>query len=653
MGDDALLGQTIGSYKITQLINAEGMGRVYKAVQPSIGARVAVKVLSSDLGQNPELVERFFAEARAVNIIRHEQIINIIDLASFPDGRPFIVMEFLEGAPLSGIMRHYGALPLGSFAQLVVEVLGALQAAHDRNIIHRDLKPPNIFVSPQGRPKVLDFGIAKLDPGLGGHTSATSPGQIMGTPAYMAPEQALARPVDARTDIYSMGIILYEGVTGTVPFKSDSMFGVLHQHLEATPRAPRELRTDCPEGYEHVIQRALAKDPARRFQTARDMANALAVVAQSLPPDSWVPLTPPNSLQQAAGMGTPPIRISGSVSPHITPAASPIAPTVHALPRPVDPKPKRKPWVVIGGIVGAITAAAVAIALTRDNEPTAKEPIATPVVAPDAKRAEPLAGAPPEIHVTRANDGFLVNLGFAQAPTEISVKLPGADWKSNEGATWIELPGDAPRSTIGVKYRVGDAWFGPFELVFDPDEVAVREAREALAAFPRWVEIRPRDRKLVVTFDFLRKQGAGIEGIRFGIDGEPDETLGPDETKREIPASARFVRLQVYFRDQSRSEVKQFDVPGTGGTTPEGVDRDAIHTGVPECDSLFTAMAACYRKAVPADAYAQAYDGLSQSAGAIRESLSSGTTAAEAASTCRAMRSRYREVGKQHGCEDL
>src|SRR5512142_1468869 len=167
VGDDPLLGRTIGVYRVARLLGIGGMGRVYKGVHPTIGSRVAIKVLSRECSDRRDLVDRFFAEAKAVNLIRHESIVNVLDLATLPDGRPYIVMEYLDGAPLSAIIeqaRSRGPLPLGSIARLVAEVLDALAAAHAKGVIHRDLKPDNIFVSPNGRGKVLDFGIAKLQP---------------------------------------------------------------------------------------------------------------------------------------------------------------------------------------------------------------------------------------------------------------------------------------------------------------------------------------------------------------------------------------------------------------------------------------------------------------------------------------------------------
>ena len=252
--DDPLLGQTIGPYRVTKLLGAGAMGRVYRAVQPAIGARVAVKVLSLEGQAMREGVDRFFAEARAVNHIRHDGIVNIIDLALLPDGRPYIVMEYLDGVPLSTVLRRRGALPLGTLAQLMAEVLEALAAAHAHGIIHRDLKPDNVWVTPTGRAKVLDFGIAKLDPSLSGHSSSTRSGAILGTPAYMSPEQAMAKPVDARSDLYSVGILLYEGVAGAAPFAAPSLYEMMRMHLEDPP--PRLSRPGLPPVYESVIVKA-------------------------------------------------------------------------------------------------------------------------------------------------------------------------------------------------------------------------------------------------------------------------------------------------------------------------------------------------------------------------------------------------------------
>ncbi|MDQ3370817.1 MAG: serine/threonine protein kinase, partial [Myxococcota bacterium] len=293
IGEDLLLGTTIGAYRVARLLGIGGMGRVYKGVQPTIGSRVAIKVLSRECSDRRDLVERFFAEAKAVNLIRHESIVNVLDLAMLPDGRPYIIMEYLDGVPLASIIEHavssQAPLPLGGLARLAVEVLDALGAAHGKGVVHRDLKPDNIFVMPSGRPKVLDFGIAKLTDLTSG--SSTRTGSLLGTPHYMAPEQAAGRPVDHRADLYAIGVILFECATGQKPFQAESLFDLLRQHVEAPPPSPRALRHDLPAELEHVILTALAKAPDQRFATTHAMSAALQQATAHLAPEQWTPIT--------------------------------------------------------------------------------------------------------------------------------------------------------------------------------------------------------------------------------------------------------------------------------------------------------------------------------------------------------------------------
>ena len=284
--DDDLLGVTIGSYRVTRILGVGGMGRVYQAVHPTIGSRVAIKVL---LRHGDELVRRFFAEARAVNVIRHEHIVNILDLATLPDGRPYIVMEYLDGQPLSALIAESGALAPATIGRIGGQMLDALAAAHAHKIVHRDLKPDNVFITPTGNVKVLDFGIAKLDRADSGPGLPTREGAILGTPLYTSPEQAQGKPVDARADLYSLGVILYEAATGRRPFMADSLYEILRLHIEEPPMPPRLVRPDLAPAMDALILRALEKDPARRFQSASEMAGALAAAtgvarAEAAPP---------------------------------------------------------------------------------------------------------------------------------------------------------------------------------------------------------------------------------------------------------------------------------------------------------------------------------------------------------------------------------
>jgi len=343
--DDPLLGTEVGRYRLARLIGEGGMGRVYLAVQPAIGSRVAVKILSDQCARNPELLERFFAEARAVNLIRHERIVSVIDLAQLPDGRPFIIMEFVEGQTLAGIAAA-GPVPLGGLIQVMTEVLSALAAAHAIGIVHRDLKPDNVLVTAEGHAKVLDFGIAKLAPELRQQLSPrTGTGALLGTPQYMAPEQISGSGgVEPRTDVYAAGVVLYELATGRQPFVGETLFDLMRAHLEQPPRPPRQLRPELPAALEQVILTALAKQPEARFASAAAMAQALHQAGAALPAEQWRSLSARASAGGSLGPAT------GTQAYRRTHAAG-AAPTIEGTGR-------------IGLIVGAVVIAAIAVAIT-------------------------------------------------------------------------------------------------------------------------------------------------------------------------------------------------------------------------------------------------------------------------------------------------
>ena len=273
---DPLIGSNVGNYKITGLLGEGGMGAVYKAEHPSIGRTVAIKVLRGEYAYRQDTIERFFNEARAVNQIRHENIVDIIDFGLLNDQRPYFIMEYLEGCDLDGHLRKRGATSLTEALDIMMPVLSALQAAHDENIIHRDLKPENIFLYERkhgGRVvKLLDFGIAKLlDAKEQFHKTNT--GSIIGTPAYMSPEQAAGRKdIDHRADVYAAGIILYELLVGEPPFDGDTALEIVHKQWKEKPPPPRSKRPDLPEEFEQIIYAALEKDRDKRIQSASQFA---------------------------------------------------------------------------------------------------------------------------------------------------------------------------------------------------------------------------------------------------------------------------------------------------------------------------------------------------------------------------------------------
>jgi eukaryotic-like serine/threonine-protein kinase len=293
---DRFIGRRIGSYKLIKLLGRGGMGSVYLGEHQVIGSRVAVKILHSAYSREPEIVKRFYSEARAVNLIGHENIVQVFDLDQAEDGANYCVMEYLEGESLSERAAR-GPMKLEEAGPLVIQMANALQAAHAHGIIHRDLKPDNIFlVNRMGRTmvKVLDFGIAKLHA-----TSAdeqTAVGAILGTPQFMPPEQAGGAQVDERADVYALGVIMYRIATGRLPFDAPTLAEILIMQIQKPPDPPRSVNPEISPQFEAVILKALAKRPKERYQTMAEVADAMQLALDSVakpPPPAAVPAPAP------------------------------------------------------------------------------------------------------------------------------------------------------------------------------------------------------------------------------------------------------------------------------------------------------------------------------------------------------------------------
>ncbi len=264
---EIVAGMMIGEYRVEGELGAGGMGRVYSAIHPVIAKRAAIKVLHPELSVNREAVERFIQEARAVNQIGHPNIVDIFAFGTLPDGRSYFVMEWLRGESLRDRLK--AQRPSLADALMMLETITvALEAAHEKGIVHRDLKPDNVFlVEVKGdRPqvKLLDFGIAKLTNNDSTLSQRTQTGNMMGTPAYMSPEQARGYAVDHRTDVYALGALAFEVMTGSLVFPADNAADMIAKHLHAEPQRARTLNPDIPPPLDELLSRLLAKEAAER-----------------------------------------------------------------------------------------------------------------------------------------------------------------------------------------------------------------------------------------------------------------------------------------------------------------------------------------------------------------------------------------------------
>ncbi|POX56811.1 serine/threonine protein kinase [Streptomyces sp. Ru71] len=348
------MGQALanGRYQLRDLLGEGGMASVHLAYDAVLDRQVAIKTLHTELGREQAFRERFRREAQAVAKLTHTNIVSVFDTGEDDlDGAtmPYIVMEYVEGRPLGSVLsddiRQYGAMPADKALKITADVLAALEISHEMGLVHRDIKPGNVMMTKRGVVKVMDFGIARAM--QSGVTSMTQTGMVVGTPQYLSPEQALGRGVDARSDLYSVGIMLFQLVTGRLPFDADSPLAIAYAHVQEEPPLASSINRSLPPAVDALISRALKKNPNERFPTAESMRDECLRVAASFQPAA-PSIVPGTQAPSGAGVGSavfPPLDQTGpgpqgSVQTPYQPAPSPTpAPNPYGTPPPATPAP--------------------------------------------------------------------------------------------------------------------------------------------------------------------------------------------------------------------------------------------------------------------------------------------------------------------------
>jgi serine/threonine-protein kinase len=437
-----MLNQTVGNYRILSLLGEGGMGVVYLAQHPAIGRKAAIKVLHADLARNPDLVNRFFNEARAANAIKHPGIVEVYDFGTLPDGATYITMEFLEGESLSARIKRTKPLPIAGAVDFAYQIASALGAAHAARIVHRDLKPDNIYIVPdmnlEGREviKILDFGIAKLSaegPGAGGVKTRT--GAVMGTPVYMSPEQCRGtKEVDHRTDIYALGIILYEMICGQPPFLSGGFGELIHMHIATPPAPPRSHNPAVAAELEAVVLKMLAKDAGQRYQSMGEVQQALRSVRSDL---VSVPQLEAGPRASKAPRGVPSVQTTFSAA----------ASTIEGEPQ----KARRLGVPVLVAVLAVAGGVGVALRMAGHREapiaPAAPAPAqVTPPAPPQVTPPPPAPSAPPPtISISIKSTPPGARLVRERDGADIGVTPFSETWPKDVGAEKMRLELDGYR----------------------------------------------------------------------------------------------------------------------------------------------------------------------------------------------------------------
>jgi serine/threonine protein kinase len=455
--DDSLLGQTLaGKYRIEERLSEGGMGTVYRGTHVLMDKTVAIKVLRPSLAADEKIVARFSREARAASRISHPHALSVTDFGEAENGVVFLVMEYLSGSTLKEIIRREGPMQLPRAVEIIRQVGGALDAAHEQGVVHRDLKSDNIMLlssSGTDYAKVLDFGIAKIKEPEGSYDPClTAPDLVIGTPQYMSPEQCSQSPdIDACSDIYSFGVILYEMLVGHVPFTGDSPTAIMLKHLQEPAPTVLAERRDLPEAIDRVVGRALEKRPEDRYQSVGELVEDFTIAAGMEPAgasstaNSVRVETSPAAAQPLTDNDDEETLVRRRITTPMEPPVQPVVPSV-VTPLPLPPQNASfNPWkVLVPSMIGLLVIFGVIYAFTRNSQsPNTVAPASTLAADPNSQPVEPAtpptgeseAGIPAGGTTNQnANSNSNANTSATPSPGENPDDIGGVNLNANDNA---------------------------------------------------------------------------------------------------------------------------------------------------------------------------------------------------------------------------
>ncbi len=547
--------QTLGKYTLGALLGQGGMGAVYRSHHPLLNRPVAIKVMLANIAADPQAHQRFLREAQVVAVLSHPNIVNIFDV-DVQDGQPYIVMDFAPGGSLAARLQA-GPIALDETLRLAIPLADALAYAHGQGLIHRDLKPANVLLRPDSSPVLADFGLAR--PIVGDSAAQiTATGALMGTLAYMAPEQFSGRPADARADLYAFGVMLYEMLTGRVPFEGDSA-QIMYGHLQQPPPPPRQLNPALPGAIEQLILRLLEKNPDMRPQSAAELAAQLRAL-------------------QSAGAATGPTVALAHTLPATDLVQASGSPTLASITATPPANPSTRPHWPIALIVGVVIVIAGMAAFwgsqagQRGNDPqptTLLAPTARPTRVAHVIEQDPTPAdttEQPTISLVQENAPLLTD---AQATGPEQFSIGGISYKQNDDTLWffgeVRNDGSAARESIELRINLLDAngkeiaskvgyasmsylkpgEISPFSVLFTKDDQVVPFAQYKIEVRSSKADFKPgytyRDLRILPGSLVRRDQYGFIK-----ISGRVGNSGG---------LAAKFVQIYAVFYDKKGSVV--------------------------------------------------------------------------------------------------